>query len=130
VRRGDRVAAVTQGSDTLRRVLRISASGMLGEASAGWVVTLIEDVTEQKAFEAQMIQHEKMAAVGQLVSGVAHELNNPLTSIAGLAELLFEQHSAAPGTRETRASSTSRRNAPGRSSATCSPSPVRVRPRW
>jgi two-component system NtrC family sensor kinase len=54
-------------------------------------VILIEDVTEQRALEAQIIQNDKMASIGQLVSGVAHELNNPLTSIAGLAELLLER---------------------------------------
>jgi two-component system NtrC family sensor kinase len=64
------------------------------------VVALIEDVTEQKAFEAQMIQHEKMAAVGQLVSGVAHELNNPLTSVSGLAELLLDQQATMPAAKE------------------------------
>ncbi len=92
VRRGERVAPLTQRSEPLRRVFRLSAAPMQGQSSHGRMVALIEDVTEQKAFEAQMIQHEKMAAVGQMVSGVAHELNNPLTSVSGLSELLLEQH--------------------------------------
>ena len=58
---------------------------------AGPVVILVEDVTEQRNMEAQLIQNDKMASIGQLVSGVAHELNNPLTSIAGLTELLLER---------------------------------------
>ncbi len=100
VGRGERVSPLTQRSEPLRRIFRISAAPMQGESSGRWVVALIEDVTEQKAFEAQMIQHEKMAAVGQLVSGVAHELNNPLTSVAGLAELLLEQHTTMPAAKE------------------------------
>ncbi len=62
----------------------------LGEALLG-PSNALPDVTDQQALEAQLIQSEKLAAVGQLVSGVAHELNNPLTSIAGLSELLLEQ---------------------------------------
>ena len=99
VRRGERTAPLTRRSETLRHAFRISAAPMQG-GSRGWLVVLVEDVTEQKAFEAQMIQHEKMAAVGQLVSGVAHELNNPLTSVLGLAELLVEQSATPPAIRE------------------------------
>jgi two-component system NtrC family sensor kinase len=91
VRTGERRSPLTRRFDGVGRVLRISASPMRGGLTDKWAVALIEDVTEQKALEAQLLQTEKMAAVGQLVSGVAHELNNPLTSIAGLSEFLLEQ---------------------------------------
>jgi two-component system NtrC family sensor kinase len=76
--------------DQSQRVLRLTAAPV-AEGQPGSAVILIEDVTEQRMLEAQIIQNDKMASIGQLVSGVAHELNNPLTSIAGLAELLLER---------------------------------------
>jgi two-component system NtrC family sensor kinase len=72
-------------------LLRLTLAPLGGAFGRGAMVALVEDVTVQRAMEAQLIQSEKMAAIGQLVSGVAHELNNPLTSIAGLAELLLER---------------------------------------
>src|SRR5467141_785135 len=55
------------------------------------VVLSGRDVTELKRLEEQLIQSEKLAAMGQMLAGVAHELNNPLTAILGVTELLRER---------------------------------------
>ena len=86
---GERTAPVVARLERTGRVLRVTAAPFAERA--GRVVLLVEDVTEQRIMEAQLIQNDKMASIGQLVSGVAHELNNPLTSIAGLTELLLER---------------------------------------
>jgi two-component system, NtrC family, sensor kinase len=88
--RGERTVPLVVRLEHNNRVLRLTAAPLAG-VEPGSVVILIEDVTEQRLLEAQIIQNDKMASIGQLVSGVAHELNNPLTSIAGLAELLLER---------------------------------------
>lgn len=58
---------------------------------------------ELSATRHQLVQREKLAAVGQLVSGVAHELNNPLQGVLGYAELMLASKPAANDTEELRA---------------------------
>src|SRR3989475_6275100 len=53
------------------------------------VLILARDITEQKRSESQFQQAEKLAAMGQLVSGVAHEINNPAAIISGFAQTLL-----------------------------------------
>jgi two-component system NtrC family sensor kinase len=54
------------------------------------VVLLFDDQTDRRRLQDQLIQSEKMSAIGQLIAGVAHDLNNPLASVVGFADYLIE----------------------------------------
>ncbi|HEY9228343.1 MAG TPA: ATP-binding protein [Gemmatimonadaceae bacterium] len=60
---------------------------------------VVRDVTDEKRLTEQLLQQEKLAAVGQLVSGVAHELNNPLASVMAFAQLLEAAEPDSPADR-------------------------------
>lgn len=54
------------------------------------IVVVMTDITDAAGLQAKLMHTEKMAALGQLVSGVAHEVNNPLAAIVGFTDLLLE----------------------------------------
>jgi two-component system NtrC family sensor kinase len=68
--------------EALRTPVHDRAQNLIG------CVHILRDLTAQKQLEAQMRRNEKLAALGEILSGIAHELNNPLTSIVGYAEML------------------------------------------
>jgi len=49
-----------------------------------------ENLERLQSAQSQLMQKERLAGVGQLVTGVAHELNNPLTAVIGYSDLLLE----------------------------------------
>jgi PAS domain S-box-containing protein len=58
------------------------------------------DITDRKKSEQQALVNAKLASVGELVAGVAHEINNPLTGIIGYAQLLMERQNVPQNVKE------------------------------
>ncbi len=69
-------------------------------AEPGSAVLVFEDQTERRRLQEQLIQSEKMSAIGQLIAGVAHDLNNPLASVVGFSDFLAEAAEIPPSLRE------------------------------
>jgi len=79
----------TRHRDGSGRTMRASASQFFdADSKLAGVIISVHDITTEKKFEQQLVQSERLAAMGAMIGGVAHELNNPLTSILGVSELL------------------------------------------
>lgn len=77
------------GDDHLPREWDVSAYPIPGkQASSARAVIVWQDKTEERRLESSLMQAGKLAAIGQLAAGVAHEINNPLTAINANAEML------------------------------------------
>jgi PAS domain S-box-containing protein len=69
--------------------MRASASQFFdADSKLAGVIISVRDITTERKFEQQLVQSERLAAMGAMIGGVAHELNNPWTSILGVSELL------------------------------------------
>ena len=69
-------------------------------AEPGSAVLVFEDQTDRRRLQDQLIQSEKMSAIGQLIAGVAHDLNNPLASVVGFSDFLAEAGEIPSSLRE------------------------------
>jgi len=79
----------------------ISLSPMRDEANqVNNVVVVMTDITDAALLQAKLAHAEKMATIGRLVSGVAHEVNNPLAAILGFTDLLLENPEMPIAARE------------------------------
>jgi two-component system NtrC family sensor kinase len=65
-------------------------------------VEIYRDLTAQRVFQSKLVQTEKLAELGQMVTGIAHELSNPLTTIVGYAQRLLTRRDAAGESQEAR----------------------------
>ena len=71
------------------RTMRASGSQLVdSDGKISGVIFSLRDITIERKLEQQIVESERLAAMGAMIGGVAHELNNPLTSILGVSELL------------------------------------------
>ncbi len=88
-------------SDTSMGHFSISLSPMRDELdTVNSVVVVMTDITDATLLQAKLAHSEKMATIGRLVSGVAHEVNNPLAAILGFTDLLLENPDVPASARE------------------------------
>ena len=91
-KRQEQIEIRAQHVDGTWRSMQINASPLYDQnGEIIGVVSSGQDVTESRRIEQQLVQKEKLAAMGQMMVGAAHELNNPLTAILGVADLLKER---------------------------------------
>ena len=85
--------------DGRRIPVEVNATAFFEDGRFTHTRAILRDISERRQMQERLLQAEKLAALGELISGVAHELNNPLTAVMGYAQLL----QAAPVDEQMRA---------------------------
>src|SRR5581483_9528394 len=98
---GGRVDRIYRLPDGRPQPVEVSVHAIAGEdGEPALLLALIEDVAEERRLQQQLVQSGKLAAIGELAAGVAHEINNPLFAILGLTEFLLKEAETGSKARE------------------------------
>ena len=98
----------------------VPLQSLAGPGAVVGTILLLENVTDRVRLEEQLQISEKMASIGLLAAGVAHEVNTPLTGISSYTQMLLEERrSRRIRGRCCSRRSSGRRSAPPRSSTGC-----------
>jgi PAS domain S-box-containing protein len=89
---GKRIERVYRLPDGRPQPVQLSVHAVPGEdGEPALLLALIKDTAEERRMQQQLVQSGKLAAIGELAAGVAHEINNPLFAILGLTEFLLKE---------------------------------------
>jgi PAS domain S-box-containing protein len=92
---GSVVHRVYRRKDGLPLTVEVASHGIEGDdGETVLLLGIVTDLTEKRRLDQQLVQSGKLAAIGELAAGVAHEINNPLFAILGLTEFLLKESDA------------------------------------